>query len=195
MAKRSRKSKPKKNLTGMAILGAGLVLVGLAAFLLLPGAQADSVPSAPASAQTIPVEVDFAAPSLTLMDLQGVLHTLEDYRGQVVLVNLWATWCPPCKAEMPTLQEYYESHADDGFMLVAINDGDPKEDVVTFANDYGLTFPVWLDPNYDATERAFKTLNLPSSFVIDRNGTVRLRWVGEIKRETLEKYVTPLVVE
>jgi peroxiredoxin len=139
--------------------------------------------------------VDYAAPKLTLSDLDGVERSLADYRGQVVLVNLWATWCPPCKAEMPTLKAYYEVYAADGFVTIAINDGDPAEAVTAFVQEYGLTFPVWLDPTYEATERAFKTRNLPSSFVIDREGNIRLRWVGEIDRATLEKYVTPLILE
>ena len=96
---------------------------------------------------------------------------------------------------MPTLEAYYQAHRTDGFVTIAVNDGDPDEDVATFVQDYGLTFPVWLDPTYQATNHAFKTHSLPSSFVIDREGYVRLRWVGEIDRTSLEKYVTPLILE
>ena len=80
-------------------------------------------------------------------------------------------------------------------MIVAINDGDPKGDVLQFVDDYRLTFPVWLDPKYIATEQAFKTLNLPSSFVIDRDGTIQLQWVGGITLRNLEKHVSPLILE
>ena len=76
-----------------------------------------------------------------------------------------------------------------------VNDGDPEADVLQFVKDYGLTFPVWLDPTYIATEQAFKTLNLPSSFVIDRNGNVILSWVGGINLKMLEKHVTPVLEE
>jgi thiol-disulfide isomerase/thioredoxin len=113
----------------------------------------------------------------------------------VVLVNLWATWCPPCKAEMPTLEAYYQAHQTDGFVTFAVDDGDPVDAVAAFVDQYNLSFTVLLDPTYEATDRAFKTRNLPSSFVIDRDGNVRLRWVGEIDRATLEKYVTPLITE
>jgi thiol-disulfide isomerase/thioredoxin len=139
--------------------------------------------------------VKFPAPELTLTDSQGVSRSLADYRGQVVLVNLWATWCPPCKEEMPTLQAFYDKYRESGFIIVAINDGDPKADVLQFVEDYELTFPVWLDPTYIATEQAFNTLNLPTSFVIDRSGTIQLTWVGGIDAETLETYVTPLIRE
>jgi peroxiredoxin len=185
----------QRKLLSLIILGAGLVFIGLAAFFTLPEPDqiTDGGPGIPSS--TIPVEVGYSAPSLTLADLNGRQHSLKDYRGQVVLVNLWATWCPPCKAEMPTLQAYYEDYQAHGFVTIAVNDGDPAEDVAAFVGSYGLTFPVWLDPTYEATERAFETLNLPSSFVIDREGVIRLRWVGEIDRDTLEKYVTPMILE
>lgn len=171
------------------LLGLGLALIAAAGYLTLR----TSPP--PADLEVVPAQTAFPSPELTLTDLQGVSRSLTDYRGQVVLVNLWATWCPPCKAEMPTLQAYHDKYAEKGFTVIAINDGDPTEDVVQFVQDYQLTFPVWLDPTYIATEQAFKTMNLPSSFVIDRSGTVRLFWVGEISARALEKYVTPIIKE
>jgi len=180
---------------GLAALGAGLILLGIAALMAWPREPAGAgSESASSSNRTLPVPVEYEAPDLSLQDLAGEQRSLEDYRGQVVLVNLWATWCPPCKAEMPVLQEYYKDHAAQGFVTIAISDGDPAPAVADFVQEYGLTFPVWLDPEYIATDKAFKTRNLPSSFVIDREGIIRLRWVGEIDRETLEAYVTPLIV-
>lgn len=171
------------------LLGLGLLLITVSIYLV----QRDEPPQADVS--VVPVQTDFAAPELTLTDLQGVTRSLADYEGQVVLVNLWATWCPPCKAEMPTLQAFHDKYKDRGFHVIAINDGDPAADVVQFVEEYQLSFPVWLDPTYIATEEAFKTMNLPSSFVIDRGGIVRLFWVGEIKSSALEKYVTPIIKE
>ena len=194
MSKRKKVSR-KTNIPAMLILGAGLILLGVAAFIALPRADASANASTAGGSLTVPVEVDYEAPKLTLSDLDGAEHSLTDYQGQVVLVNLWATWCPPCKAEMPTLKAYYEDHTADGFVTIAINDGDPADAVAAFVQEYDLTFPVWLDPTYEATERAFKARNLPSSFVIDREGNIRLRWVGEIDRAALEKYVTPLILE
>ena len=171
------------------LLGLGLILIAASVYFV----TRDAPPQTDLSA--VPVQVNFASPELTLTDINGSTISLSDYREQVVLVNLWATWCPPCKAEMPTLQAYHDKYKEEGFAVIAINDGDPTPDVVQFVNDYELTFPVWLDPTYIATEDAFKTLNLPSSFVIDREGTVRLSWVGEIKNKMLEKYVTPIINE
>ncbi len=181
-------SQNKNKALPLIILGIGLLLIAAAAYYLLPDISASS-----SNLDAIPVKVDYPAPELTLTNLQGNPVSLADYRGKVVLVNLWATWCPPCKEEMPALESFYRKHADDGFTIVAVNDGDPQADVAQFVKDYGLTFPVWLDPTYIATEKAFKTMNLPSSFVIDRNGQIVLSWVGGINLRSLEKYVTPLI--
>lgn len=181
-------SLPRKAIPFM-LFGLGLILIAASVFFILR----DKAPRTDLS--TVPAKVRFSAPELTLTDTQGVSRSLADYRGQVVLVNLWATWCPPCKEEMPTLQAFYDKYRDAGFVIVAINDGDPRADVLQFVEDYELTFPVWLDPTYIATEQAFNTLNLPTSFVIDRSGTIQLTWVGGIDAETLETYVTPLITE
>lgn len=173
----------------LILLGLGLVLVFASGLYLL------KIGSLQRDISAVPVEVNYPAPELTLTDIQGVPRSLVEYRGQVVLINLWATWCEPCKKEMPALQVFYEKYKRQGFTILAINDGDPTEDVLQFVKDFGLTFPVWLDPTYIATEQAFKTLGLPSSYVIDRGGTVRLQWVGGIDRKSLEKYVTPLISE
>jgi len=171
------------------LLGLGVILIAASGYYVLR----DALPQNDLS--TVPAETNYPAPELTLTDLEGVTRSLAGYRGQVTLVNLWATWCPPCKEEMPTLQAYFNKHRDEGFTIIAVNDGDPTPDVIEFVEDYRLTFPIWLDPTYIATEQAFKTLNLPSSFVIDRSGTVRLQWVGEINRKMLEQYVTPIIKE
>ncbi len=177
----------------LILIGLGLIFLGIAGILLLSGSGPGK--NSKDALGILPAEVNYPAPELALKDVQGTPVSLVGLRGQVVLVNLWATWCPPCKHEMPTLEAYYRDHNQDGFVVVAINDGDPAQDVLQFVQDYRLTFQVWLDPTYTASERAFNSLNLPSSFVIDREGVVRLRWVGEIAKDTLEQYVTPIIAE
>ena len=176
----------------LVLLGLGLILIAASVLLFKRDAGAQTIPS---DLSAVPAKANFPAPEVTLTDTRGESHSLRDYRGQVVLVNLWATWCPPCKAEMPTLQSYYDKYEKDGFTIIAINDGDPTADVLQFEKDYQLSFPIWLDPEYYATEQAFKTLNLPSSFLIDRAGTVRLMWVGAISRKMLDQYITPIIME
>jgi peroxiredoxin len=179
---------PRKFLP-LLLLGLGAVLIAVSAYFLLQNALPQT------HIETIPAKVNVPAPELTLTDIQGTSRSLADYRGQVVLVNLWATWCLPCKEEMPALQAFYDKYGNQGFAVIAINDGDATADVLQFVKNYQLTFPVWLDPTYTATEQAFKTLALPSSFVIDRTGTIQLQWVGGISLTGLEQHVSPLIVE
>ncbi len=172
------------------MIGVGLIALGIMLILLLK----DSTPALQPDLSTIPVEVDYAAPELNLQDLSGKAVSLQDYAGRVVLVNLWATWCPPCKEEMPALQSFYEERQAQGFVLLGINQEETAEVVEPFVASYGLTFPIWLDENYLA-QRLFNTSNLPSSFVIDRNGRVRLAWVGGVSEKFLERYVTKFIKE
>jgi cytochrome c biogenesis protein CcmG/thiol:disulfide interchange protein DsbE len=175
----------------LILFGLGLTLIGTSIYFILQ--NTNIAPQTDVSA--VPAKISFPPPKLTLTDIQGVSHSLADYRGQIVLVNLWATWCPPCKEEMPTLQAFYDEHKRAGFEVIAINDGDPTADVLQFVKDYKLAFSVWLDPTYNATERVFKTLNLPTSYVLDRTGKGRFMWVGAISRKMLDQYVAPLITE
>lgn len=175
------------------VIGIGLIAVGVAAMALLT-LRHSPWPQVERETSAIPAKVDYAAPALTLTDLEGRPHSLDDYHGQVLLVNLWATWCPPCVAEMSVFEGFYRDHSASGFLIIAINDGEPLNEVQGFVEDYGLTFPVWSDPQY-LSGKTFKTMSLPSSFVIDRHGQVRLQWVGAISREMLDKYVVPIIEE
>jgi cytochrome c biogenesis protein CcmG, thiol:disulfide interchange protein DsbE len=189
--------RPKKLLpavVGLVIAGFGLIVAGGASWFLFSGpTSVDATP--PTDFSAIPARVAYDAPSLELKDTQGVPHTLSEYRGQVILINLWATWCPPCAAEMPNLQRFYEGHRREGFVVIGVEDGDAAPEVVAFVTARGLTFPIWLDLTYQATDKVFKTSNLPSSYVVDRGGKIRLVWFGAISHANLEKYVAPLIKE
>jgi thiol-disulfide isomerase/thioredoxin len=136
--------------------------------------------------------VNYAAPDLALEDLAGNKVSLGDYRGSVVMVTLWATWCPPCKEEMPTLEAFYKKHKGDGFVLIAIDQEETHDVVAPFVEQNGLTFPIWLDLAYLA-ERKFNASGLPSSYVLDREGRVRLMWVGAISEEKLDEFVPNVI--
>ncbi len=186
--KSAHRSNPKNIF--ITFLAAGLFFIGAAVVILfLPKAQEQALAS---GYLVVPVKVNYPAPDLRLTDLDGSPVTLSDTRGKVTLVNNWATWCPPCQAEMPTLEKYYEEHRDQNFVIIAIESGEPADDVAVFVAQYGLTFPVWLDAQGLALD-AFQNWELPSSYVIDAGGTVRLTWTGEISRAMLDKYVTPLL--
>jgi cytochrome c biogenesis protein CcmG, thiol:disulfide interchange protein DsbE len=194
MAKKYHRRKKRKQNPFLPV-AAGLLFIGIAIVILASGYTKGS-PGTDTQGQEAgsPLAVNFPAPDLYLENVNGGTESLADYRDHVVLVNNWATWCPPCKAEMPVLQAYYEEHADDGFMIIAIEAGDPRDVVSQFAKDYKLQFQVWLDPN-SASVRAFGNGSLPNSYLIDRTGMVRHAWTGQIDRAALEKYVTPLLME
>ncbi len=182
-------SKPKP--LALGLLGIGLILVGVAALFWL------STSNLSVSADDLrlrPLELNQDAPALTLNDLEGKAISLADLRGQVVLVNNWATWCPPCRAEMPTLEAYYQAYRERGFVILAIEAGDPKEEVVEFVRQYRLSFPVLLDPE-GRSLAAFGNMALPNTYVIDRAGKIRLAWTGPVDRKSLETYLTPLLEE
>ncbi len=175
------------------VIGVFLVLIGIALFVVLQGTDGGAA-SPVADLSVVPVAVKYPAPELALENVNGGTESLADFSGQVLLLNNWATWCPPCKAEMPTLKKFHDAHSTEGFTIIAVEAGDGKEEVLQFANSLGLTFPIWLDPE-GAALNAFKNGSLPNSYVIDRSGTVRYAWTGEISLAMLEKFVTPLIAE
>ena len=192
MAKSKKKYRRKpQNQFPVVPIAVGLFLIGFALLVLTP-AKAES--NADTSNSVVPMKVSYAAPELSLQNIAGETEALTDYLGSVVLVNNWATWCPPCKAVMPTLVAYHNEHNADGFSVIAVEAGEPLETVTPFVKSFQMTFPVWLDPNGDSL-RAFGNGTLPNSYVIDRTGTVRYAWTGEISKAMLEKYVTPLIEE
>ncbi len=188
--KETRKARDRRTLA-MFLVGAGLLLFGAAALLLLPKANWSSN-SAESESLYAPAKVNYPAPDLRLNDLEGNKVSLKDYQGKVILVNNWATWCPPCREEMPVLEAFYKDHKEQNFILVGIEAGEPADQVSLFVQSNGITFPVWLDPGNQAL-RAFRNDALPSSYIIDPQGMVRLAWAGMVNQGLLEKYVTPLL--
>jgi peroxiredoxin len=175
----------------LALAGGGLVLAGVLALAYFFWSEVGAS-SAGGFESAIPLAVDYPAPKLSLKDLDGQAVSLADYAGQVVLVNNWAYWCPPCRAELPILERYYQEHQAEGFSIVGIESGSPAKTVQYYVDQYGLTFPIWLDPKIKAVA-AFGNRSLPNSYVIDRDGQVRLAWTGPINRAMLEQYVSPLL--
>jgi cytochrome c biogenesis protein CcmG/thiol:disulfide interchange protein DsbE len=193
MPRRRKKPETRIRLIAMLAMGAGLILIGAALSTIVFTRDRSNAASVEGPS-VVPAPVDYPAPALSLPNTSGVTESLEDYRGRVVLVNNWATWCPPCKAEMPTLQAYFEAHQSEGLTVIGIEAGESAAQVRAFADSLGVTFPMWVD-TATASLAAFHNGSLPNSYVIDRAGTVRLAWIGEISRSMLEKHVTPLLAE
>ncbi len=126
------------------------------------------------------VEVGDHVPAFSAPNLSGEQVSFADLRGQVVLVNIWATWCAPCRVEMPPIQRAYERFRDRGFSVLAVSiDTGPghREVVARFAGEYGLDFPLLLDPEGRIT-RVLQTVGVPETFVLDREGRIVKRLIG-----------------
>ena len=126
----------KTNLLPLILAGLGIIAL-VAVGLILNTNQGEEIKSIDAFTFP-PVEVNLPAPELTLFDLDGNEVSLKDFRGEVILVNNWATWCPPCREEMPEFKAYYDKYKDQGFQVVAIEAGEPEAAVRDFVEGAGL---------------------------------------------------------
>lgn len=124
----------------------------------------------------------------TATTLQGNTVQLSDYRGQVVLVNFWATWCPPCRAEMPTIQAAYDHYGDQGFTVLAVNNGETSEQIVPFASYFRLDFPILLDTNRSVQE-SFGIRSYPTSIFFDGSGEMYATHTGMVTEADLVRYI------
>ncbi len=135
----------------------------------------------------LPVEVGTDAPNFTAHTLGGEEVSLEELEGEVVLLNIWATWCAPCREEMPSMQTLHETLGPEGLRIVAVSIDAPPGvldpggrrggDVAGFVNQLGLEFDIWLDPD-GTVQEVYRTTGVPESFVIDRNGTIVKKVIG-----------------
>jgi cytochrome c biogenesis protein CcmG/thiol:disulfide interchange protein DsbE len=128
----------------------------------------------------------FAAPDFTLRTPTGETYTLSELRGNAVLVNLWATWCPPCRAEMPAIQKIYNEYKQDGLIVLAINmtAQDNPLNIEPFMTQYNLDFPILLDETGEVGA-AYQLRSLPSSYFIDRAGIISEIVIGGPMSEAL----------
>jgi thiol-disulfide isomerase/thioredoxin len=122
---------------------------------------------------------DVKTPPLALRDLAGRQHALADYRGKVVLVNFWATWCEPCREEMPSMQRLKQRFAGERFAVLAVNYGEADTRASEFLKRSSLDLTVLLDPSQDAS-RAWRVRVLPASFLVGPDGRARYAVIGEI---------------
>jgi peroxiredoxin len=133
-------------------------------------------------AEARPLAVGADAPGFSAVRVAGGapgMRTLSDYRGKVILLNVWATWCGPCRAEMPSIQALHQAYAARGLAVVAVSvDQEGQEAAIAdFGKEYGLDFELLHDA-VGAIQQIYQTAGVPESFVIARDGTIRKRWMG-----------------
>jgi len=151
----------EKGLPKFAIAAIIIVIVAAVVFIVLTQKKS-----------YVPVVAGVEAIDFTLPDLDGNPRKLSDYRGKVVFLNFWATWCKPCEEEMPSMQALYEGLGNERFEIIAVSvDKDGPETVAAFVKKYGLTFTVLHDRKGKIKE-TYKTTGVPETFIIDQNGVV-----------------------
>lgn len=188
--------KQKVNPALVVFLVIPLLGVVAAVGVLLSGGSLNNTGQATPAPVTIPVMPtqtnwsDRAAPDFTLATLDGATASLSDFRGRVVFLNFWATWCIPCERELPTFEQFMdEQTGDDAPIIVAVNAGETLEKVRDYLAEREIdNFPVLLDPELSVNNR-FGVFNLPVTLVIDAQGVVRYPKYGEITLEELYGYV------
>lgn len=184
-----------------------LVVVMAAVVLLAAACGADKTASNAADTSVLPVVnlrgVDnkgaglapgTRAPDFALAYPNGSRSTLADLRGQPVVVNFWASWCAPCRAEMPELVEAYEQYKDQGLVVIGVNEQESEDKALQFMDEFGITFPVVLDSRGDLAS-LFTARGLPTTYFIDRDGNIAEQWQGILTADLLAERLAPLLEE
>lgn len=166
----------------MAVVAAGLLVL-----VLLPLARA------PADALGGELVGD-AAPSLDAVDLAGRRWTLADADGRLVWINFWATWCPPCRTEMPMMQRLHERYGD-RVLILGVDFGEERGAVQEFVDRYGITYPILLDPSLANFYRWSPQFGLPKHYFVDANGVVLREVPGELPPEAMLEMLDELLAE
>lgn len=152
-----------------------LLRAACCAVLLLASAPAAVEADAPQTLHA--ARTPLPAPDFELADLDGSPHRLSDYRGKVVVLNFWATWCPPCRYEMPSMQRAWEQVRDEDIVFLGVNVGEDADTVFLFLADYPVDFPLLFDREAKVIE-AYPVTGLPTTYIIDPAGRITHRAVG-----------------
>jgi cytochrome c biogenesis protein CcmG, thiol:disulfide interchange protein DsbE len=173
------------------------IVIGLAAGLLILGGLDPSwLPfrfgGIPKADPAVP-ETNAPAPDFSLETLSGETVSLSDFRGQVVLINYWATWCNPCRAEMPLLQRYADRYQKD-LVVLAVNDGEPVDQVKSFVKELNLALPILLDPSETVTQQ-YRIRGFPTTMFVDQDGKIRYQHIGILNEEQLKGYLAELGIK
>jgi len=133
--------------------------------------------------------IGLKAPDFELINLSGESVKLSDYEGKKVMLNFWATWCPPCKAEMPDMQKFHEETGDD-LVILAVNI-DPENDVAGFAEQMGINFPILIDKDY-VVNKTYQIISIPTSYFIDEKGIIQYKHIGAMNIEAMRQYIAEM---
>ncbi|MDP2932391.1 MAG: TlpA disulfide reductase family protein [Chloroflexota bacterium] len=125
------------------------------------------------------------APDFTLLDLEGNRVTLSDFRGKVVFINFWASWCPPCRAEMPDIEAVYQKYKDKGVVVIGIDIMEPEDVVRQFVRQGGYSWTFVLDSTGEIA-RDYRIAAIPTSFFLDKDGIIKTTYIGAMTQRAME---------
>jgi peroxiredoxin len=135
------------------------------------------------------LKVGAKAPDFELKTLAGDTVKLSDLKGKKVMLNFWATWCPPCKAEMPAMEEFHKEAGED-IVILAVNI-DPHLDVKAFVDENKITFPIPLDEE-DTVNETYQVLSIPTTYFIDTKGNIGNKYIGAMNLDAMKQYTKEL---
>ncbi|MDE2481604.1 MAG: TlpA family protein disulfide reductase [bacterium] len=159
----------------------------VAALIVIPFFRSDGTrPAGPAGL------AGSQAPVYTMQTDAGASASLAAYRGKIVVMNLWASWCPPCRAEMPDLERLYEQYRGRGVVVVGVNQGEAPARAAAFASSLGITFPIWVD-DQQRYGRVYAALGLPTTVLVGRDGVVVRGFDGALTLAQMRAAIAPLV--
>jgi peroxiredoxin len=189
-AKQSRRDRRR-----MLALGTALIVLALGLIYLTGGFGRGAEPQSEqsgleASLEAAPV-VGAPAPDFSLIDTRGQPIRLHGLRGQYVLINFWATWCGPCRIEMPALQSRHQRFWDMGLMVLGVNFDEAASAVRAYGEELGLSFPLLLDPGAEV-QQLYRMRGYPVSFFVDREGIIRIHHIGVMTEGQLDGYLAEL---
>ncbi|MDR8390479.1 TlpA family protein disulfide reductase [Aliifodinibius sp. S!AR15-10] len=128
--------------------------------------------------------------------LNGETFRLSEQKGKVVLINIWATWCPPCRDETPDLVDLHEKYKDEGYLTLGVSIDEQGESVVRpFMEEYGVTYPMYIDSDGTVMEKYGPTMGIPTTYIIGRQGNLRYFAVGAVTKKELEPRIKELLAE
>jgi thiol-disulfide isomerase/thioredoxin len=175
-----------RNIAGTLIVAA--LIIGVVWFIERPGAATSQAITLTASAAGPAPRLDEPAPDFQLNTLDGQTIRLSDYRGKPVWINFWASWCPPCRAENPDIEEMYQKYKDDGLVVISPAIGEDSNAVAGYVRRTNLTFTIGLDQTTQIAAN-YRIVGIPTHFFIDPDGVLRVWRIGSMSKGTMEKNI------
>jgi peroxiredoxin len=172
-------------------IGAAVILITLLTVAIVQAMDKKAEPDQPSqeTANMEGLKIGAKAPDFELKTLTGETIKLSDLKGKKVMLNFWATWCPPCKAEMPAMEKFHKE-AGDEIVILAVNI-DPHLEVKAFVDENEITFPIPLDEE-DTINELYQVLSIPTTYFIDSNGNIGNKYIGAMNYDSMKQYTKEL---